>query len=90
MWLLFYVGRRGDVNQSISTGKNCDKFGIVVHVLNHVIGFLKEHTGIGSGPKCRYLLWKYTNGLPARNRTTSRAGGVWIFDKQITKAGCSK
>uniref|UniRef100_A0A671F330 Metalloendopeptidase n=1 Tax=Rhinolophus ferrumequinum TaxID=59479 RepID=A0A671F330_RHIFE len=28
----------------ISIGKNCDKFGIVVHELGHVIGFWHEHT----------------------------------------------
>ncbi|CAJ0944944.1 unnamed protein product, partial [Mesorhabditis belari] len=39
-----YVGRRGDGPQSISIGKNCDKFGIVVHELGHVIGFWHEHT----------------------------------------------
>ena len=25
-------------------GKNCDKFGIVVHELGHVVGFWHEHT----------------------------------------------
>lgn len=30
--------------QAISIGKNCDKFGIVVHELGHVIGFWHEHT----------------------------------------------
>ncbi|VDK52445.1 unnamed protein product, partial [Anisakis simplex] len=39
-----YVGRRGDGPQAISIGKNCDKFGIVVHELGHVIGFWHEHT----------------------------------------------
>ncbi|MEQ2202501.1 Dorsal-ventral patterning tolloid-like protein 1, partial [Xenoophorus captivus] len=29
---------------AISIGKNCDKFGIVVHELGHVIGFWHEHT----------------------------------------------
>ncbi|KAE9417169.1 hypothetical protein Angca_010265, partial [Angiostrongylus cantonensis] len=39
-----YVGRREDGPQAISIGKNCDKFGIVVHELGHVIGFWHEHT----------------------------------------------
>ncbi|KAJ7305195.1 hypothetical protein JRQ81_011103 [Phrynocephalus forsythii] len=39
-----YVGRRGGGPQAISVGKNCDKFGIVVHELGHVIGFWHEHT----------------------------------------------
>ncbi|XP_055517540.1 LOW QUALITY PROTEIN: tolloid-like protein 2 [Leucoraja erinacea] len=38
------VGRRGEGRQAISIGKNCDKFGIVVHELGHVIGFWHEHT----------------------------------------------
>ena len=28
----------------MSIGKNCDKFGIVVHELGHVVGFWHEHT----------------------------------------------
>uniref|UniRef100_H2ZHT4 Metalloendopeptidase n=1 Tax=Ciona savignyi TaxID=51511 RepID=H2ZHT4_CIOSA len=39
-----YVGRKGTGPQAISIGKNCDKFGIVVHELGHVIGFWHEHT----------------------------------------------
>ncbi|KAK2192635.1 hypothetical protein NP493_27g02025 [Ridgeia piscesae] len=39
-----FVGKRGDGGQAISIGKNCDKFGIVVHELGHVIGFWHEHT----------------------------------------------
>ncbi|KAF7217026.1 transcript variant X2 [Nothobranchius furzeri] len=39
-----YVGRRGGGPQAISIGKNCDKFGIVVHELGHVVGFWHEHT----------------------------------------------
>ncbi len=39
-----FVGRRGAGPQAISIGKNCDKFGIVVHELGHVIGFWHEHT----------------------------------------------
>uniref|UniRef100_A0A1I8JQL1 Metalloendopeptidase n=1 Tax=Macrostomum lignano TaxID=282301 RepID=A0A1I8JQL1_9PLAT len=38
-----YVGRKGGV-QSVSIGKNCDKLGIVMHELGHVIGFWHEHT----------------------------------------------
>ncbi|CAI9722917.1 1 isoform X1 [Octopus vulgaris] len=39
-----YVGKRGNGAQAISIGKNCDKFGIVVHELGHVVGFWHEHT----------------------------------------------
>ncbi|MCP9265517.1 Metalloendopeptidase [Dirofilaria immitis] len=39
-----YVGRKSNGPQAISIGKNCDKFGIVVHELGHVIGFWHEHT----------------------------------------------
>lgn len=39
-----FVGKRGQGPQAISIGKNCDKFGIVVHELGHVVGFWHEHT----------------------------------------------
>lgn len=39
-----FVGRELRGAQAISIGKNCDKFGIVVHELGHVIGFWHEHT----------------------------------------------
>lgn len=39
-----FVGKRGNGRQAISIGRNCDKFGIVVHELGHVIGFWHEHT----------------------------------------------
>uniref|UniRef100_A0A8R1TTG2 Metalloendopeptidase n=1 Tax=Onchocerca volvulus TaxID=6282 RepID=A0A8R1TTG2_ONCVO len=41
-----YVGRKSNGPQAISIGKNCDKFGIVVHELGHVIGFWHEHTRV--------------------------------------------
>ncbi|XP_055381184.1 dorsal-ventral patterning protein tolloid isoform X2 [Condylostylus longicornis] len=41
-----FVGKRGNGRQAISIGTNCDKFGIVVHELGHVIGFWHEHTRI--------------------------------------------
>nr|XP_014088119.1 dorsal-ventral patterning protein tolloid isoform X1 [Bactrocera oleae] len=39
-----FVGKRGNGAQAISIGRNCDKFGIVVHELGHVVGFWHEHT----------------------------------------------
>ena len=42
-----FVGKRGNGPQAISIGKNCDKFGIVVHELGHVVGFWHEHTRPG-------------------------------------------
>nr|AVK72361.1 tolloid/BMP-1 protein [Meara stichopi] len=39
-----FVGRKVDGPQAISIGKNCDKFGVVVHELGHVVGFWHEHT----------------------------------------------
>ncbi|XP_076317965.1 tolloid-like protein 1 [Tachypleus tridentatus] len=39
-----FVGKRGNGPQAISIGKNCDKFGIIVHELGHVVGFWHEHT----------------------------------------------
>ncbi|XP_072037692.1 bone morphogenetic protein 1 homolog isoform X2 [Amphiura filiformis] len=41
-----FVGMKNDGPgpQAISIGKNCDKFGVVVHELGHVVGFWHEHT----------------------------------------------
>ncbi|XP_048589480.1 tolloid-like protein 1 isoform X2 [Nematostella vectensis] len=39
-----YVGRKGNGRQGISIGKNCDKFGIIVHEIGHLVGFWHEHT----------------------------------------------
>lgn len=39
-----YVGRKGNGRQGISIGKNCDKFGIVIHEIGHTVGFWHEHT----------------------------------------------
>lgn len=39
-----FVGKRSGGAQAISIGAHCDKFGIVVHELGHVVGFWHEHT----------------------------------------------
>ncbi|KAG5891255.1 hypothetical protein JTB14_019663 [Gonioctena quinquepunctata] len=39
-----FVGQMGSGGQFISIGKSCDKFGIIVHELGHVVGFWHEHT----------------------------------------------
>nr|XP_023018878.1 tolloid-like protein 1 [Leptinotarsa decemlineata] len=38
-----FVGKRGNGAQAVSIGKNCDKFGILLHELGHVVGFWHEH-----------------------------------------------
>ena len=52
-WILFtvrecgccsFVGKRGNGPQAISIGKNCEKFGIIIHELGHAVGFWHEHT----------------------------------------------
>ena len=44
MMLLETLDESRSCLQAISIGKNCDKFGIVVHELGHVVGFWHEHT----------------------------------------------
>ncbi|CAG0913992.1 unnamed protein product, partial [Notodromas monacha] len=39
-----FVGKKAPGSQAISIGKNCDKLGIVIHELGHVVGFWHEHT----------------------------------------------
>jgi len=39
-----YLGMNGKGRQTISIGKNCEKFGIIIHELGHTIGFHHEHT----------------------------------------------
>ncbi|KAL4240771.1 Bone morphogenetic protein 1 [Mactra antiquata] len=57
-----FVGKRGNGNQAISIGKNCDKFGIVVHELGHVIGFWHEHTRPDRDDHVKII---YKNIMPA-------------------------
>lgn len=69
-----FVGKRGNGPQAISIGKNCDKFGIVVHELGHVVGFWHEHTrpdrdhhvqiirdNIMTGEQFYYFIFIYNN-----------------------------
>ena len=58
-----YVGKRGNGAQAISIGKNCDKFGIVVHELGHVIGFWHEHTRPDRGDHVQII---YKNIMPGK------------------------
>lgn len=58
-----FVGKRGTGPQAISIGKNCDKFGIVVHELGHVIGFWHEHTRPDRGD---YVQIIYENIMPGQ------------------------
>lgn len=41
-----FVGKRGNGGQAISIGKNCDKFGIVVHELGHVGKQTQSHISL--------------------------------------------
>ena len=59
-----FVGRRGNGPQAISIGKNCDKFGIVVHELGHVIGFWHEHT---RPDRDNHVAIIYKNIMPGQN-----------------------
>ena len=57
------MGKRGNGPQAISIGKNCDKFGIVVHELGHVIGFWHEHTRPDRDEHVQII---YKNIMPGR------------------------
>ena len=59
------MGKRGSGPQAISISKNCDKFGIVVHELGHVIGFWHEHTRPDRGDYVDILYQHIMPGLPA-------------------------
>jgi len=60
------VGKRGSGPQAISISKNCDKFGIVVHELGHVIGFWHEHTRPDRGDYVHILYQHIMPGIPSR------------------------
>ncbi|KAH8375151.1 hypothetical protein KR200_009003 [Drosophila serrata] len=38
-----FLGKHGNGRQPISIGRNCEKFGIIIHELGHTIGFHHEH-----------------------------------------------
>lgn len=38
-----FLGKNGSGRQPISIGRNCEKFGIIIHELGHTIGFHHEH-----------------------------------------------
>ncbi|XP_002073258.3 dorsal-ventral patterning protein tolloid [Drosophila willistoni] len=38
-----FLGKNGNGRQPISIGRNCEKFGIIIHELGHTIGFQHEH-----------------------------------------------
>ncbi|SPP81274.1 dorsal-ventral patterning protein tolloid [Drosophila guanche] len=38
-----FLGKNGNGRQPISIGRNCEKFGIIIHELGHTIGFHHEH-----------------------------------------------
>lgn len=38
-----FLGKNGGGRQPISIGRNCEKFGIIIHELGHTIGFHHEH-----------------------------------------------
>lgn len=52
-----FVGKRGNGGQAISIGKNCDKFGIVVHELGHVGECIRINLLIRSLAATRILIW---------------------------------
>ena len=66
-----FVGKRGSGPQVIRIGKNCDKFGIVVHELGHVIGFWHEHT---RPDRDEYVQILYKNIMPGECKGM-RGGG---------------
>uniref|UniRef100_A0A663N8I4 Metalloendopeptidase n=1 Tax=Athene cunicularia TaxID=194338 RepID=A0A663N8I4_ATHCN len=83
-----YVGRRGGGPQAISIGKNCDKFGIVVHELGHVIGFWHEHTRPDRDDHVSIIRENIQPGKdqplpllphPSRHGVLPKAEGGWLF-----------
>lgn len=55
---------KGSGPQVISIGKNCDKFGNVVHEIGHVIGFWHEHT---RPDRDKYLKINYDNIISGKH-----------------------
>ncbi|XP_032593172.1 dorsal-ventral patterning protein tolloid [Drosophila grimshawi] len=41
-----FLGKNGSGRQPISIGRNCEKFGIIIHELGHTIGFHHEHARV--------------------------------------------
>ena len=67
-----FVGKRGNGAQAISIGKNCDKFGIVVHELGHVVGFWVNASILFVYNTTHLILWRMLTHLARTHATRSR------------------
>ena len=67
-----FVGKRGNGAQAISIGKNCDKFGIVVHELGHVVGFWVNASILFVYNTTNLILWRMLTHLARTHATRPR------------------